>query len=50
MVSRFKELIGEDHFFAGMEIIGHYPQVEDAKAIAKHHLRFIDNISNPYVG
>ncbi len=47
MVSRFKELIGEEHFFADMETIGHYPHVEDEKTVAKHYLCFIDSISNP---
>jgi pimeloyl-ACP methyl ester carboxylesterase len=46
MVDRYLELIGEPTYLARLERIGHYPQVEDAKAVSWHFLKFIERINN----
>ena len=42
MVARYKALNCQLDYFAALDDIGHYPQVEAPEAVAKHALRFIE--------
>jgi len=44
MVARYQELNCRLDYLAELETIGHYPQVEDADAVAEHFLKFLQAI------
>lgn len=44
MVARYREIIGEPHYLAQLENIGHYPQVEAPEKVASHYLKFLEEI------
>lgn len=44
MVARYQELNCRLDYLAELETIGHYPQVEDADAVAGHFLKFLQTL------
>lgn len=46
MVARYKEVVGQPDYLAELPDIGHYPQVEDAKSVSTHYLKFLGTQSN----
>lgn len=41
MVDRYLEVVGEPTYLARLDRIGHYPQVEDAEAVSRCYLEFL---------
>ncbi|MCI5048313.1 MAG: alpha/beta hydrolase [Aquisalinus sp.] len=46
MVARYREVVGTPDYFAALEGIGHYPQVEAPEEVSQHYLEFLGSLSN----
>ncbi|MCI5043400.1 MAG: alpha/beta hydrolase [Aquisalinus sp.] len=46
MVARYREVVGTPDYFAALETIGHYPQVEAPEKVSQHYLEFLGGLSN----
>lgn len=42
MIAHYKDVVGEPNFLRELAKIGHYPQVEAPKDVAKYYLEFLD--------
>ena len=42
MIAHYRDIVGEPDYLRELSAIGHYPQVEDPKNVAKYYLEFLD--------